>query len=102
MANPPARVGREPKPAAIIVTLDRLQQAEVALLDQVCERHATVIEASRDRHHEPQVRLDEVVTRVGSRTARGMDAAQPLAHDRATTERWQIAATHPDAERQAI
>jgi len=35
---PPARIGREPESAAIVVALDRLEQAEVALLDQIRER----------------------------------------------------------------
>ena len=49
VADPPARVGREPEAAAVVVALDRLHQAEVALLDQIGERHAAVVEAARDR-----------------------------------------------------
>ena len=43
------RVGREAEAARVVVALDRLDEAEVALLDQVGERHAAVVEAARDR-----------------------------------------------------
>ena len=61
VADPPRRVGREAIAATVVVALDRLDEADVALLDQVGERHAAVVEAARDRDHQAQVRLDELV-----------------------------------------
>ena len=64
VTDPPRRVGREAVAARVIEALDRLHQADVALLDQVDQRQATAVVAARDRDHEAQVRLDEAVLRV--------------------------------------
>ena len=61
LADPPDRVGRELEAAAVVELLDRADQAEVALLDQVRERQAEVAVVLRDRDHELQVVLDEAV-----------------------------------------
>ena len=61
LPDPPGRVGRELEPAPPVELLDRADQAEVALLDQVEQRQAAPRIALRDRHHQPQVRLDQRV-----------------------------------------
>ena len=64
LADPPGRVGRKLVAHAVVELLDRADQAEVALLDQVEQRHAGPRVVARDRHHEPQVRLDQLPLRV--------------------------------------
>ena len=61
LADPPGRVGRELVAASVVELLDGADQAERALLDQVQEREAATQVALRDRHHEPQVRLDHLL-----------------------------------------
>ena len=61
LADPPHRVGRELEAAPVVELLDRADQAEVALLDQVREREAEVAVVLRDRDDELQVVLDEAV-----------------------------------------
>jgi hypothetical protein len=46
--------------------LDRPDQAEVALVDQVGERHAAAGEAPGHRHHQPQVGLQQVLPGSGA------------------------------------
>ena len=64
VTNPPRRVGREAVAARVIEALDRLHEADVALLDEVDERQAAAVVAARDRDHEAQVGLHEAVLRV--------------------------------------
>src|SRR5438132_4948510 len=64
LANPPRRVGRELEPLAVVELLRRAHEPERALLDQVEERETLVAIVLRDRHHEPQVRLDHLLLRV--------------------------------------
>ena len=59
LADPPGGVGGELEALAVVELLDRPHQAEVALLDEVEERHPGALVALGDRHHEAQVRLDE-------------------------------------------
>ena len=59
--NPPRRVRRELVAAAVVELLDRADQPERALLDQVEEREPAAQVALRDRHDEPQVGLDHVL-----------------------------------------
>src|SRR5262249_26515749 len=47
-----------------IELLDRADEAEVALLDQVEQGHAGLRVVPRDRHHEPKVRLDQTALRL--------------------------------------
>ena len=61
VADPPARVGREPKPTPVVRPFPRLPQPDVPLLDEVGERHASVVEAARDAHHQTQIGEDECV-----------------------------------------
>ena len=63
LADPPGRVGRELEPELVVELLDGADQAEVALLNQVEQRHAGVRVVARDRHHEAQVRLDQAPLR---------------------------------------
>ena len=63
LADPPRRVGRELVAHLVVELLDRADQAEVPLLDQVEERHAGLRVVARDRHHEPQVALDQAPLR---------------------------------------
>ena len=60
LADPPGRVGRELEAHLVVELLDRADQAEVALLDQVEQRDAGLRVVARDRHHEPEVRLDQL------------------------------------------
>ena len=61
LANPPDRVGRELEAAAMVELLDRADQAEVALLDEVREGQAEVPVVLGDGDHELEVVLDEAV-----------------------------------------
>ena len=63
LADPPGRVGRKLVAHLVVELLDRADQPEVALLDQVEERHAGLRVVARDRHHEPQVALDQAPLR---------------------------------------
>ena len=48
----------------VVEFLDRAQQAEVALLDQVAQRDAAVHVAAGDADHQPQVGLDQPPSRL--------------------------------------
>ena len=61
LADPPRRVGRELVAAAVVELLDRADQAERALLDQVQERQAAAEVALGDRDDEAQVGLDHLL-----------------------------------------
>src|SRR6266540_1879335 len=58
LADPPGRVGRELEALAPVELLDRAQQPEIALLDQVDQRQAGAGEAPRDRDHQTEIGLD--------------------------------------------
>ena len=58
LANPPRRVGRELEPASPVELLDRPDEPERPLLDQVEKREALVSVVLGDRDDEPEVRLD--------------------------------------------
>jgi hypothetical protein len=75
LADPPRCVRRELEAATPVELLDRAVQAERSLLDQVEEGHAEPAIALRDRHDEPQVRLDHVA--LGDRVA-ALDALREL------------------------
>jgi hypothetical protein len=59
LANPPHRVRRELEPAPPLESVDRAQQSRVAFLHEIGPREAAALERAGDRHHQPQVRLDE-------------------------------------------
>ena len=64
LADPPRRVGRELEALGVVELLDRTDQAEVALLDEVQEQHAAAGVALGERDHEAQVGLEQVVLGV--------------------------------------
>ena len=74
LADPPRRVGREAKTPLRVELLERVHQAEVALLHQVEQRHAAVEVLLRHAHDEPQVVLDHLLARreVALRCAPGV------------------------------
>ena len=61
LADPPGGVRRELVTLCVVELFDRADQTEVALLDQVQERHAASGVALGQRHHQPQVRLEQMV-----------------------------------------
>ncbi len=60
LPDPPGGVGGELVALGVVELLHRADQTEVALLDEVQEQHAAAHVALGDRHHQPQVRLDEL------------------------------------------
>ena len=63
LADPPGRVGRELVAAPVVELLDRPDQPEAALLDQVEEGEPAAEIAFRDRDDEAQVGLDHLPLR---------------------------------------
>ena len=63
LADPPGGVGGELEPELVVELLDRADQAHVALLDQIQERHAGLRVVAGDRHDEAQVALDQALLR---------------------------------------
>jgi len=63
LADPPRRVGRKLVAHLVVELLDRADQPEVALLDQVEERDSGFRVVPGDRHHEPEIRLDQFLLR---------------------------------------
>src|SRR5688572_4888136 len=61
LPDPPGRVGRELVATAVLELVDRLHQADVALLDQVQELQSAVRVLLGDRDHETKVRLDHLL-----------------------------------------
>src|SRR3954469_12693006 len=61
LPDPPGRVRGELVALGVVELLDRADQAEVALLDEVQERHAAAGVALGQGHHEAQVGLEQVV-----------------------------------------
>ena len=59
--NPPRGVGGELVAAAVVELLDRADEAQRALLDQIQERQAAAQVALRNRHDEAQVGLDHLL-----------------------------------------
>jgi hypothetical protein len=103
VADPPAGVGREAKALLVVVALDRLDEAEVALLDQVGERHAAVVEAAGDADDQPQVGLHEGIARgvTRARSAR-IDALAVVGDRRVFTTAGGLRPAHADPERQPL
>ena len=60
LADPPRGVGRELETLAVVELLHRADQTQVALLDQVQQRHAAAGVALGQRHHQPKVGLQQV------------------------------------------
>jgi len=59
LADPPGGVGRELEAHLVVELLDRADQAEIALLNQVEKRYAGLGVVPGDRHHETEVALDQ-------------------------------------------
>ena len=64
LADPPRRVRRELEAAAPVELLDRADETERSLLDEIEEREALIAVVLRDRDDEPQVRLDHALLRI--------------------------------------
>ena len=64
LPDPPGRVGRKLVAHRPVELLDGSDQAEIALLDQVEARHASLGVAPSDRHHQPEVVLDQLALGV--------------------------------------
>src|SRR4029450_3569793 len=75
LADPPRGVRRELVALGVVELLDRADQPEVPLLDQVQEQHAATDVPLRDRDHEAQVRLDQLAL---GELAVAFDAAQEV------------------------
>ncbi|MNY13282.1 hypothetical protein D3C86_1464110 [compost metagenome] len=63
LADPPRGIGGKAEATGRIKLLDGVHQAEVAFLDQIEQRHATIQIALGDAHHEAQVALDHYLPR---------------------------------------
>ncbi len=63
LANPPRGIRGELISLGVVEFLDRPDETQVALLDQIEEEHSAPDIAFRDRHHEPEIGLDEPLLR---------------------------------------
>ena len=63
LPDPPRRIGREAEAALGVELVERVDEAEVALLDQVGKREPAVGVMLRDADDEPQVVLDQPLPR---------------------------------------
>src|SRR5436305_9428653 len=63
LADPPVGVRRKPEPLAPVIAVDRLVQADVALLHQVEEAQAAAEILLGHRDDQPQVGLDQPLAR---------------------------------------
>ena len=63
LTDPPRGVGRELEALCVVELLHRADQAEVAFLNQVEQRHAASGVPLRQRHHESKVRFEEMPAR---------------------------------------
>ena len=59
LAYPPGRVSGKSKAALRVEFLDGPHQAEIAFLDQVQQGQAAMLVMPRQRHHQPEVALDQ-------------------------------------------
>ena len=67
LANPPGGIGGEAIAQAMVKPVDGVEEAQIALLDQVEERQATTRRVvARDTHHQPQIGLDHASARLVS------------------------------------
>jgi hypothetical protein len=73
LANPPRGVSRKTEAALGIEFFQGVDQAQVALLDQIVERQSAVQVMPRDTHHQAQVGLDHALARM---KISGMGAAR--------------------------
>ena len=98
LADPPGRVGRELEALGVVELLDRADQAEVALLDQVEQRQAGRCIDLRDRDHEAQVALDQAA--LGDLVAEILEARELAlllgGQQRAVADLAHVGAQHVD------
>ena len=92
LADPPGRVRRKLVAHAVVELLHRADQAEIAFLDQVEQRHAGLRVVARDRHDEAQVRLDQLPLRdlVAGVLAAGELALLGAGQERAAADRADV------------
>ena len=77
LADPPRRVRRELEALRVVELLDRTDQPEVALLDEVEQRHPATDVALGDRHDEAQVGLGELAAGELAVALHGLHARAP-------------------------
>jgi hypothetical protein len=63
LPDPPHRVRGQPEAAAAVELLDRADQADVALLDEIEQRRAALRIPACDRDDESEIRLDQTPSR---------------------------------------
>src|SRR2546425_680403 len=90
LPDPPRGVGRELVALVVVELLDRPDQAHVAFLDEVEERHAAADVLLGDRHDQPQVGLGQPLLRlVGALVPLGQPVAgDPIGLERFGTNPW--------------
>ena len=64
LPDPPRRIGREAKAALGVELSERVDEAEIAFLDQVGKREPAIRVVLGDADDEPQVTLDQLLARV--------------------------------------
>src|SRR2546425_6339019 len=84
LPNPPRGVGRELVALVVVELLDRPDEAHVAFLDQVQERHTPPDVLLRDRYHEPEVRFRQTLLGLISSL---VALAQPVAREAVLLDR---------------
>ena len=98
LADPPRRVGRELEALGVVELLDRTDEAQVALLDEVEELHAATGVALRERDHEAEVRAEQVALRALAVLRDPLQVAAELA---ATSRRRDMCDSFSSANRPA-
>ena len=83
LPDPPGRVRRELEALGVVELLDRADQAQVSLLDQVEHRHAATDVPLGDRDHEAEVRLDDLLLGALAGADERSELPSPLGVDRA-------------------
>ena len=78
LPDPPRGVRGEAKAALGIEFLERVDEPEIALLDEVGERQTAIEVVLGDADHEPQIVLDHLLARVEVAVARGACVLQLL------------------------
>src|SRR4029079_3015233 len=63
LSDPPRGVGGEARAAVPAELLDRPDESEIALRDQVAQRQATVLVPASEHHHQAEVRLHHATLR---------------------------------------
>ena len=61
LADPPCSIGGELVPSAVVELVHGPDEADIALLDEIQERHAAPYVLFGNAHHQPRVGLDQVL-----------------------------------------